>query len=290
MAKRMSKAKQLRESLSKGPLVIPGGFSPLVGMIAEQLGYSAVYMSGYGTSAFRLGLPDVGLISLPEMVDAAKNFARSISIPLIADADTGYGNVINVIRTLHEFEAAGVAGLQLEDQIWPKKCGHMEGKAIIPEREMVGKIRACVDAKTDEDFLIIARTDARTVEGYKEAIKRANSYADAGADIIFVESPLTEEEVREVPKVVKAPVLINMSEGAKTPLFTSQELMEFGYRIILWPSSATWAAAGAIKEVLEVLLREGTTTALEEKMVDFKRFNDLIGLKKIYEVEARYNR
>src|SRR5699024_562220 len=237
----MKKTKYIRELIEQDEiLVLPGGGTPLVGIIAEKIGFKSVYMSGYGASAFQLGYPDIGLMTMSESLTQAKNMAGATNLPLISDIDTGYGNAINVKRTVKEYELAGISGVQIEDQDFPKKCGHMEEKKLISSEEMVGKIKAAVDAKTDQDFVIIARTDARTVIGFEESIKRANLYAEAGADVIFVESPLNEEEVRKIPSLVNAPVMINMSEGAKTPLFDNHELQEMGYKIVVWPSSVTW--------------------------------------------------
>lgn len=285
----MKKTMKLRQLLDRDEiLVLPGGGSPLVSIIAEQLGFEGIYMSGYGASAFQLGYPDVGLMTMTEAFTQAKNMAQATNIPLIADVDTGYGNAVNVIRTIREYETAGIAGVQIEDQGWPKRCGHMEEKMLISTNEMVGKIQAAADARTDENFLIVARTDARTVLGFDEAITRANIYADAGADVIFVESPLSMEELEKIPKLVKAPVMINMSEGAKTPILTNAELQEMGYKIVIWPSSVTWAVAGAIKRTLQELKENGNTENLLNEMITFHDFNKLLGLEKIMEESKRY--
>lgn len=287
----MKKTRYLRQLLEKDEiLVLPGGGTPLVCIIAEKLGFKSIYMSGYGTAALQLGLPDIGLMTMTEALNQAKNMAQATNLPLISDIDTGYGNAINVKRAVREYELAGISGIQMEDQAWPKKCGHMEEKKLIPADEMVGKIRAAVDAKIDKDFLIIARTDARTVMGFKEAIDRANLYADAGADVIFVESPLTEEEVKEIPKLVKAPVMINMSEGAKTPIFSNQELQKMGYKIVVWPSSVTWSIAATIKKTLEELKKHGTTNNILNEMITFKDFNELLGLENIINDTKKYEK
>lgn len=285
----MKKTEKLRELIHrKEILVVPGGFSPIVGMIAEQIGFQAVYMSGYAVSAFKLGLPDVGLMTMPEALETAKAMARAVNIPLICDVDTGYGNALNVLRTVGEFESIGVAGIQIEDQIWPKRCGHMEGKELIPSERMVGHIRAALDARQDKDFVIVARTDARTVLGFDEAIRRANLYAKAGADVIFVESPLSLKEIEEIPKQVKIPLLINMAEGGKTPLLTNQELQDLGYRVVIWPTSSTWAAGKAIEGVLRELMDKGTTAHWLEEMMIFPEFNKLLGLENIMGLQKKY--
>lgn len=285
----MKKTEKLRELIHrKEILVVPGGFSPIVGMIAEQIGFEAVYMSGYAVSAFKLGLPDVGLMTMPEALETAKAMARAVNIPLICDVDTGYGNALNVLRTVGEFESIGVAGIQIEDQIWPKRCGHMEGKELIPSERMVGHIRAALDARQDKDFVIVARTDARTVLGFDEAIRRANLYAKAGADVIFVESPLSLKEIEEIPKQVKIPLLINMAEGGKTPLLTNQELQDLGYRVVIWPTSSTWAAGKAIEGVLRELMDKGTTAHWLEEMMIFPEFNKLLGLENIIGLQKKY--
>ncbi len=269
-------------------LVVPGGFSPIVGMIAEQIGFEAMYMSGYGVSAYKLGMPDVGLMTMPEALETARAMARAIHIPLICDVDTGYGNALNVLRTVGEFESIGVAGIQIEDQVWPKRCGHMEGKELIPAERMVGHLHAALDARQDKDFIIIARTDARTVLGFDEAIRRANLYAQAGADVIFVESPVSMKEIEDIPRRIKAPLMINMSEGAKTPLVTSKELQDLGYRVVIWPSSSTWAVGKAIEVVLRELRDKGTTAGVMEKMMVFPEFNKLLGLEKVMSLQKKY--
>lgn len=285
----MTKAKKLRELIAReGILVAPGGFSPLVGVVAEQLGFDCLYMSGYGVAAYRLGVPDVGLTTMTEVLDNARNMARSTNLPLIVDVDTGYGNAMNMRRCVEEFESAGVAGIQVEDQVWPKFCGHMEGKQLIPAEEMANKIRAAVDARKDPDFVIIARTDANTVLGFDEAVRRLRMYRDSGADILFFESPTSEDEIKKIPALLNAPVMINMSEGAKTPLRSNKELEELGYKLVIWPSSTTWAAAKAIHGVLDELKQHGTTQGALESMYLFHEFNELIGLPKHQALAKKY--
>lgn len=284
-----TKAGMLRKLLeSPGMIVAPGGFSPIAGIIAEKIGFKCMYMSGYGVSAFKLGYPDIGLMTMNESLDNARNMARAIDIPLIADCDTGYGNVLNMKRTVEEAELSGLAGIQIEDQVWPKRCGHMEGKQLISVDEMVNRIRIACDSRNDEDFVIVARTDANTVLGFEEAVNRLKKYREAGADVLFFESPTTEEQVEMIPELFDAPVMINMSEGAKTPIKTNKELEKLGYKLAIWPSSATWAAAKAIDTVFSELMEKGTTQGVLDKMYLFDEFNEMIGLQKAMDLAEKY--
>lgn len=285
----MKTTKKLREMINGKELIVaPGAFSPLCAKMIEKEGFNCVYMSGYGVAAYRLGAPDVGLMTMNESLDTARAIAQACSIPVIADVDNGYGNVINVKRTVEEYELAGLAGIQLEDQSWPKRCGHMEGKILISAEEMVQKIRMAVASRKDPDFIIIARTDANTVMGFEEAVRRCNMYAEAGADVIFFESPTSDEQVEMIPKLVKAPVMINMSEGAKTPLRSNEEIKKNGYKIVIWPSSATWAAARAIQEIYRILKEKGTTGEDLDKMILFHDFNEVVGLPEIMRLSDEY--
>jgi carboxyvinyl-carboxyphosphonate phosphorylmutase len=272
-----------------GLIVAPGAFSPLGAMMIQQAGFPCVYMSGYGVAAFRLGYPDVGLMTMTEALDTARSIAAAVDIPVISDVDTGYGNAINVKRTVEAFENAGLAGIQMEDQGWPKRCGHMEGKVLIPAEEMVQKLRMAVNARQDPDFIIIARTDANTVLGFEEAIRRANLYAQAGADIVFFESPTTDEQVRKIPDMIHAPTMINMSEGAKTPLRSNSEIETLGYKLVIWPSSATWAAAKGMQEIYRILKDKGTTQEDLDKLILFHDFNELLGLSKVMDLSRQYS-
>lgn len=279
----------LRELLKKdGLIVAPGAFSPLGAKMIQKVGFPCVYMSGYGVSAYRLGYPDVGLMTMTEALDTARAIAQAVDIPVISDVDTGYGNPINVKRTVEEFENAGLAGIQLEDQGWPKRCGHMEGKVLIPAEEMVQKLRMAVNARKDPDFVIIARTDANTVLGFEEALRRCNMYAEAGADIVFFESPTSDEQVAQIPKLVNAPVMINMSEGAKTPLRNNKDIEALGYKLVIWPSSATWSAAHAMQEIYQILMDKGTTESDLDKLILFHDFNNLIGLPEVMALSQEY--
>lgn len=267
----------------------PGAHDAFTAKIIEQTGgFQAVYMTGSGAAMSLLGEPDIGLLTMTEMVTHARNLANAVSLPVIADADTGYGNAINVVRTIREYERAGVAAIHLEDQITPKKCGHFEGKQVVSQNEMVGKIKAAVDAREDPDFVLIARTDARAVLGLEEAIKRAQAYIKAGADAIFVEAPQSLEELKIIGRSIKAPLLVNMDEGTKTPLLKVQELEEMGYKIVIFPRSAPSAAARTIQELMQLLKETGTTQGFSKRIVTFEGRNLITGLARYREMEQKY--
>lgn len=284
------KRKRLRELLrSPGIIRAPGAFDAWSARLVEMAGFQAVYMTGYGASASVIGQPDIGLMTMSEVVVQAKNMASAVDIPFIADGDTGYGGVINVIRTVQEFETAGVAGLQLEDQVFPKRCGHMEGKQLISKEEMTGKIRAAVYARKSEDFIIVARTDARAVTGLKDAIVRALAYAEAGADVLFVEAPQTVEEMEEIAGVIKLPLVANMVEKGKTPFLTADELERIGYKIAIYPVSTLYAATKAMMKVLKQLKEEGSTENCLEDLVGFEEFNNLVGVETMRVLEKKFS-
>jgi 2-methylisocitrate lyase-like PEP mutase family enzyme len=246
----MTRASQLRELLRGDALITaPGGYDCITARMIEQAGFSAVYMTGAGTAAM-LGYPDYGLVTMSEMVDNAGRIAASVSVPVIADADTGYGNELNVVRTVREYEQRGVAGIHIEDQGFPKKCGHLENKVVIPLEDYVAKIRAAVSAKRDRDFLIIARTDARAVVGFEEAVRRANAALDAGADMAFVEAPESLEEVAAVPRLVRGPCLLNMVWRGKTPDVTLDEAQAMGYKLAILPVLLINAVVGVCDRIL----------------------------------------
>ncbi len=255
----MRASTRLRELL-KGPdiVVAPGAYDGFSARLVEAAGFKAAYMTGAGTAASHLGQPDLGLTTLTEMATHAAHLAGCLSIPLIADADTGYGNVLNVVRTVREYERAGVAGLHIEDQVAPKKCGHIAGKQVIPTNEFCDKIRAASEYRTDPDLLIIARTDARAVTGLDDAIERGNRYAEAGADVIFVEAPQSMDEVQRIAREVKAPLLANMVPGGKTPAVKFSDLGRLGFRIVIYPAVCMGAAVAAIERSL-ARLRERET-------------------------------
>ena len=283
-------AARLRQLLGSGQTILaPGAFDPLAARCVEDAGFEAVYMTGFGTAAAMLGRPDVGLATMTEMVDNAARIAACVDIPVIADADTGYGNPINVIRTVGAFEAAGVAGIHIEDQVAPKKCGHMEGKLVIGADEMVQKIRAAADARADPDFVIIARTDAVAVEGLDSAIDRAARYHAAGADVLFVEAVRTEDEASAVARAFPSvPLLFNWAEGGKTPPIGLDRLRELGYRIVIFPISTLLAATGAMRSILAEIAAAGTPAAALPGLPTFGEFTDFIGLPEVSAAEQRY--
>ncbi|SMD03063.1 isocitrate lyase/PEP mutase family protein [Sporomusa malonica] len=285
----MRQTSVLRQLLaSKNIIVAPGAHDALTAKIIEKTGFPAVYMTGYGQAASHLGKPDVGLLTMSEMVARAANIVEAVNIPVIADADTGFGNAINVMRTVREYEKAGVAAIQLEDQVAPKKCGHMIGRQVVPQAEMVGKIKAAVDARRDADLVIIARTDARTVHGLEEAMARAKAYEEAGADLLFIESPESIEEMKKIKAAFTVPVLANMVEGGRTPLVPVPELAAIGYNIVIYPTASTYTMTYAITQLMENLKKTGTTAGMLDQMVTFSEFNELIGLPQIRETESTY--
>ena len=271
------------------PVLAPGAYDALSARLVEQAGFPAVYMTGFGTSASLLGRPDIGLLSFGEMVDNARRMVQVVGVPLIADADDGYGNPINVIRTVREYEAAGVAAIHIEDQVIPKKCGHMEGKQVVEASEMGEKFRAAVEARHSEDFVIIGRTDARAGEGLEEALERARRYEEAGADVLFVEAPQSEEEVAAVAEAFPdTPLLFNWLEGGKTPSLPLERLKELGFRLILFPLSALLAAAQAVRETLAQIRTDGTPAPIMGSLPPFEEFTDLVGLAEIRKLEERF--
>lgn len=280
---------KFNELLEKKEIIIaPGCYDALSAKIIDNAGFECAYMTGFGTSAGLLGKPDVGLLSMEEMISNATRIVNAINIPLIADADTGYGNPLNVIRTVKEYEKSGVAAIHIEDQVTPKRCGHMEGKELIQAEEMVQKIKAAVDARDDTNFKIIARTDARAVLGLEEAIRRAKLYREAGADIIFVESPYTVDEFKTISNEINAPLLANMAEGAKSPMLSAKELEELGYKIVIYPVGLLFAAAKAMLSVAKEIKEKGTDREMLNNMTSFKEFNDFIGLPEYNEMSNKY--
>jgi methylisocitrate lyase len=270
-------------------LVLPGVHDALSLRIAEQSGFLAVTCGGYSATAGLLGQPDVAQLTMTEMAEMYARLCDSTELPLFADADTGYGNTTNVARTLRAYERAGVAGLFIEDQVSPKRCGHMEGKRVVPAAEMVAKLKAALDARVDADLIICARTDARAVHGLSEAIERAQLYREAGADLLFVEAPVTVEEMRRVCSEIPAPCLANNIEGGRTPILSARQLEEMGYATVTWPVSACYTMAKALRETYAALLRDGHTNNVRDRMVEFEEFNNLIGLPQVREAEAAYD-
>jgi 2,3-dimethylmalate lyase len=281
---------RLRELLDSGQTIVaPGAFDPLAARLVEEAGFPAVYMTGFGTSAALLGRPDVGLLTMTEMAGNAGRIADCVDIPVIADADTGYGNALNVIRAVGAYEAAGVAAIHIEDQVAPKKCGHMEGKQVIAADEMAQKVRAAVEARASADFVIIARTDARAVEGLERALDRARLYRRAGADALFIEAVVTEEEAAEAVRAFPdVPLLFNWAEGGKTPPIGLPRLRELGYQIVIFPISTLLSATAAMRAILHEIAEAGTPAALLRDLPSFGEFVDFIGLPEVREVEQRY--
>lgn len=265
----MGPRKKLREIIArKGYTVVPGAYDPLMARLVEVAGFDAVYITGGGISRSQ-GYPDMGLLTLTENVQVLCRIVDAISIPVIADIDTGYGNAINVVRSVREYERAGVAGFHIEDQVAPKKCGHYEGKAVVAVGEMVGKIKAAVDTRRDADMVIIARSDARAIEGLQASIDRVNAYLEAGADVGFVEAPQNAEELAAVPPRLKGPALANIFEGGKTPALPAKQLEAMGYRLGIYPSQTHRAAIRAAQNVLAALKRDGDTNAVEARLATF---------------------
>jgi 2-methylisocitrate lyase-like PEP mutase family enzyme len=290
LTRRPGGAARLRALLDSGETIVaPGAFDPLAARLVEEAGFPAVYMTGFGTSAALLGRPDVGLLTMTEMAGNAGRIAACVDIPVIADADTGYGNPLNVIRTVGAYEAAGVAGIHIEDQVAPKKCGHMEGKLVIPPQEMAAKIRAAAEARSQPEFVIIARTDARAVEGLERSLERARLYREAGADVLFIEALTSDAEAAEAARAFPGvPLLFNWAEGGKTPPISLERLRELGYRIVIFPISTLLAATAAIRQVLQEIARAGTPAAVLGGLPTFSEFTDFIGLPEIRAAEQRY--
>src|SRR5436309_8695964 len=272
-----------------GYTMVPGAYDTLTGRLVKQAGFAAVYLTGGGYSRAN-GYPDLGLLTLNENVRFIGLTVEAVGIPVIADADTGYGNAINVIRTVREYEKTGVAGFHIEDQVSPKKCGHYEGKEMISRAEMVGKIKAAVDTRRDADLVIIARSDARAVEGLEAAIDRVNAYLEAGADVGFVEAPQTVEELRIVGQKVRGPALVNVFEGGKTPMLGAKELEAMGFRLGIYPSQTHRAAIRAAQRVLAAMNRDGDTRAIETELATFQEREDAVGTATWRALEEKYMR
>ena len=284
----MKHTTSLRKLIQRpGALMAPGVADALNARLVKRHGFEAIYMTGAGTSAVRLGMPDVGLLTMTEMVDNAARIADASGLPLIADADNGYGGVLNVRRTVQAYERAGVAAVHIEDQVLPKRCGHLAGKQLVPVEEMEAKIRAAVDARTDADFVLIARTDAIAVEGFEPALERAARYREAGADVLFVEAPSAEQLPKIAPRL-KAPLLYNMATSGKTPFLGREEIDRLGFKLIIYPNWTMLAAIRAASEVLATLKETGSIAGVAREVPSFKEFFDLLGMAEVQELEARY--
>lgn len=285
----MKKTTQLKELLQADEiLIMPGAYDALSAKLIEYSGFKAAQATGYGIAATILGKPDIGIVSMGQMLDQTRHIIESVSIPIMADGDNGFGNAVNVYHTVQYFEQAGAAGINLEDQVSPKRCGHLDGKQVIPMKEMVLKVKAAVEAKKDPDFVINARTDAIAQYGVEEAVKRGNAYAEAGADLIFVDAPQSVEQIQYVIDHIKAPVSINMTEGGKTPIITVDELEKMGAARVSFPVTAVLSAAKAMKETLEHLASFRRTTDIKESFMPFGDFTGLLGMDQIREIERKF--
>jgi methylisocitrate lyase len=282
-----SPGRRLRDAWSAGPVLLPGAFSPLVARMAERLGFPAVYLSGAALSA-SAGLPDVGLVTLTEFVEAARAITQATTLPLVCDADTGFGEALNVERTVKLFESAGVAGIHLEDQQLPKRCGHLSGKALVMPEEMAAKLRAAVAARRDPDFVLIARTDARGVNGFADAVRRARLYREAGADAIFPEALETPDEFAAFAREVPGPLLANMTEFGKSELLDAATLAKLGYRLILFPVTTLRVALKAVEAVLTEIRDTGTQRGSLDKMLTRAQLYDLLGYTGYEERDRQY--
>ncbi len=281
--------KRLRDLLARPKLLMaPGAADALTARLIANHGFEAIYMTGAGTSAVRLGMPDVGLLTMSEMVDNAQRIAEASQLPLIADADTGYGGPVNVQRTVRAYERAGAAAIHIEDQQWPKRCGHLAGKSLIPAAEMASKLRAGLDARHDEDFVLIARTDALAVEGFERAMERCHAYEEAGADMIFLEAPSTMEHLAAIPRAFKKPALYNMASSGKTPFLAADEIQNLGFKLVIYPNFALLSAITAISKTLAELKTKGSVAGIVKDIASFQDFFNLVGMKEVQEAEAKY--
>ncbi len=270
------------------PLVFPGVYDAITARIAQKTGFEAMFQTGYGTSATLLGMPDYGFIGPTETVENARRICKAVSVPVIVDADTGYGNPLSVWKLVKELESAGASGIFLEDQKWPKRCGHMSGKEVIAKEEYAEKLRAALDARNSKEFVIVARTDARASEGLDAAIKRGLLYKEIGADAIFIEAPKSVEEMKKIGKTIKAPLVANMIEGGATPLLSSRNLHKMGFNLILYPLSVLYANTFATLQILKELKKNGTTSKLKNNLVNFDQFNEIVELSKFKKMEHKY--
>ena len=283
----------LRQRLAQPGLILaPGVYDALSALLVEQAGFEAAYLSGASIAYTRLGRPDIGLVSASEVANVVENIRERTALPLIVDADTGFGNALNVMRTVKTFERAGASALQLEDQTLPKRCGHLDGKTLVTTDEMTGKIRAALDARANSDTLIIARTDAVAVEGLEAALERAERYLEAGADVLFIEALRDAGQMQQALKrfAGRAPLLANMVEGGKTPILAASELERLGYRIAIFPGGTVRALSHALKDYFSSLKTHGTTTPYRERMLDFDQLNEVIGTPQMLALGKRYDK
>lgn len=270
-------------------IILPGVYDALTAKIAEDVGFETAFQTGYGTSASLLGMPDFGFLNAGETLENAKRIINSVNIPILVDIDTGYGNPLNVWKIVKDLERIGAKGIFLEDQVWPKRCGHMAGKTVIPKEEYILKLHAAIDAREDNEFIIVARTDSLAQFGIEEAIERGKEYKRIGADVIFIEAPKTIDQMELIAKEIKAPLLANMIEEGITPNLTADQLRKMGFKMVVFPLSALYSATFAIKQTLQTLKKMGTTKELKNKMTTFQEFNDLVNLSAYRKLEKKYS-
>lgn len=281
----------LRERLAdtNDIIILPGVYDALTAKIAEDVGFETAFQTGYGTSASLLGMPDFGFLNAGETLENAKRIINSVNIPILVDIDTGYGNPLNVWKIVKDLERIGAKGIFLEDQVWPKRCGHMAGKTVIPKEEYILKLNAAMDAREDNEFIIVARTDSLAQFGIEEAIERGKEYKRIGADVIFIEAPKSIDQMELIAKEIKAPLLANMIEEGITPNLTADQLRKMGFKMVVFPLSALFSATFAIKQTLQTLKKTGTTKELKNKMITFQEFNDLVNLSVYRKLEKKYS-
>jgi methylisocitrate lyase len=286
----LDKKKLLKEKLNQRNeiIVLPGVFDALSAKVAENVGFQTIFQTGYGSAASLLGMPDFGFLNAGENIENARRIIRSVDLPVIVDVDTGYGNPLTVWKIVNDLIAYGAAGIFLEDQVWPKRCGHMRGKEVIGVDEYIQKLRAAVTASENKNFIIVARTDARAPLGIDEAIERGKMYRKEGADVVFVEAPQSEEELREIPTKINAPLLANMIENGVTPTFSADELKSMGYSMVVFPLSGLYASTYAMKKIFSHLKSNGTTKGCTDTMLDFNEFNELVELPKFMQMEKKF--
>ena len=288
----MSKPNSLRKLLKTNkPILVPGIYDALSAKIAQQVGFEAVFHTGYGTAATLLGVPDIGLVSFSEMKERVSNICNSIDIPVVADADTGYGNSLNTMRTVKDYIRSGASGRILEDQVWPKKCGHMKGKAVIPLDEMESKIKAASQSRKEEksDLVIVGRTDSLAIEGVDQAIDRVKRYHKAGADVLFIEAPDKIDELELIAKQVKLPLLLNQLEGGRTPLITMEQAKKIGFKIILFPLTSLYSSTKAMFDSLSYLKKHQTSVGIEDQLVTFDKFNKIVNYDDFIKLEKKFS-
>ena len=285
----MKSVRKLLQDKSK-PLVMPGVYDAIGAKIVEKVGFEAMFQTGYGTSATLFGMPDYGFIGSTETVDNARRICHAVSTPVIVDADTGYGNALSVWKLVQELEEVGASGIFLEDQRWPKRCGHMQGKEVIQKDEYAEKLQAALDARSNKDFIIVARTDARAIEGLDKAIERGLYYKKIGADAIFIEAPKTIQEMKIIGKSINAPLVANMIEGGATPIISKSKLHKMGFKIVLYPLSVLFSNTYSTLKLLQELKKSGTTKKLSKQIVNFDQFNDVVELSKYRKLEQKYKK